>query len=278
MKKFLTLAGVTALVVIAVSPSGGFAQSPKKATEALDCIIEPHAIIRIGSRVDGVIERIEVDRGDIVKKDQVLARLESGMERVEVEMAAARVKGGSAVLASQARLENLRRQAHRIEKLFEKKVASGQALDEAVTNKVLAELELKEAKLASKLRKYELKRARQALQRRTIRSPISGIVQEKMMSPGEFAHEQSPLMRIAQIHPLNVEVFVPLSLYGSITEGMKAEVMPVKPIGGTHAAKVVIVDKIFDAASGTFGVRLELPNPEFRLPAGIKCRVRFTTK
>ena len=30
------------------------------------------------------------------------------------------------------------------------------------------------------------------------------------------------------------------------------------------------------AASGTFGVRLELPNPDFKLPAGLKCTVRFT--
>jgi hypothetical protein len=35
------------------------------------------------------------------------------------------------------------------------------------------------------------------------------------------------------------------------------------------------VDQVFDAASGTIGVRLELPNPELRLPAGIHCRVHF---
>ena len=34
-------------------------------------------------------------------------------------------------------------------------------------------------------------------------------------------------------------------------------------------------DRVVDAASGTFGVRLELPNPGYRLPAGLKCKVRF---
>ncbi len=40
-------------------------------------------------------------------------------------------------------------------------------------------------------------------------------------------------------------------------------------------AEVGVVDKVVDAASGTFGVRLELPNPDTSLPAGLKCRVRF---
>jgi len=46
-------------------------------------------------------------------------------------------------------------------------------------------------------------------------------------------------------------------------------------IGGTYAATVTVVDRVLDAASGTFGVRLTLPNPDLQLPAGIRCKVRF---
>ena len=38
---------------------------------------------------------------------------------------------------------------------------------------------------------------------------------------------------------------------------------------------VTVVDQVFDAASGTIGVRLELPNPGYAIPAGLKCQVRF---
>jgi len=38
---------------------------------------------------------------------------------------------------------------------------------------------------------------------------------------------------------------------------------------------VTVVDHVLDAASGTFGVRLALPNPDFNLPAGIRCKVLF---
>ena len=44
---------------------------------------------------------------------------------------------------------------------------------------------------------------------------------------------------------------------------------------GIYDAKVTVVDRVVDAASGLFGVRLELPNPDYKLSAGLKCQVTF---
>ena len=46
----------------------------------------------------------------------------------------------------------------------------------------------------------------------------------------------------------------------------------------TGGAPVTIVDRVVDAASGTFGVRLELPNPDRDIPVGLQCQVRFLTE
>jgi len=56
---------------------------------------------------------------------------------------------------------------------------------------------------------------------------------------------------------------------------MPAEVYPEDPVGGRYDATVDVVDRVFDAASGTIGVRLNLRNPDYALPAGLKCQVRF---
>jgi hypothetical protein len=82
-------------------------------------------------------------------------------------------------------------------------------------------------------------------------------------------------MTIAEIDPLNVEVYVPITMYGRIKPGTRAVLKPEQPIGGVYQAEVSIVDRVFDAASGTFGVRLLLPNPDHRLPAGLRCSIRF---
>ncbi len=44
---------------------------------------------------------------------------------------------------------------------------------------------------------------------------------------------------------------------------------------GSVEASVTAVDKVADAASGTFGVRLEIRNPGNRIPGGLKCKVRL---
>ena len=74
---------------------------------------------------------------------------------------------------------------------------------------------------------------------------------------------------------MRVEVFIPTQFYGEVNVGDRALVQPEEPIGGIHSAIVIVVDPVLDAASGTFGVRLELPNPEQLLPAGLKCKIAF---
>jgi multidrug efflux pump subunit AcrA (membrane-fusion protein) len=124
------------------------------------------------------------------------------------------------------------------------------------------------------LAELEYKRSVEVLNRMTIRSPISGVVMERFLSPGEYVENQ-PVLKLAQIDPLNVEVFAPVEIFGTIKVGTLAKVRPEAPIGGSYNAKVVIVDRVIDAASGTFGIRLEIPNPKYHLPAGLKCRVIF---
>ena len=56
---------------------------------------------------------------------------------------------------------------------------------------------------------------------------------------------------------------------------MRAEVRLESQESRKYSAYVIIVDRVIDAASGTFGVRLELPNPDYRVPAGLMCKVVF---
>ena len=98
---------------------------------------------------------------------------------------------------------------------------------------------------------------------------------EVTLPPGEYVHKQAPLLTIASLHPLHVEVFVPVALFGKVSKGMLATVMLEEPVGGTYEAEVIVVDQVFDSASRTFGVRLLLPNEEYLLPAGLRCSVVF---
>jgi multidrug efflux pump subunit AcrA (membrane-fusion protein) len=85
--------------------------------------------------------------------------------------------------------------------------------------------------------------------------------------------ENQPMLEIAQIDPLNIEVILPVDLFGKVKLGMNATIVPVVFSEAELVAKVTIIDRVVDAASGTFGVRLEMANPGYRLPSGLKCTV-----
>ena len=215
--------------------------------EELEGVIEPSEVIELSSQVPGIIDQVLVERGDRVEKGQVLVRLKSGVEKAAVELARARVAFG-------------KRKVVRNEKLYQKQLISIHEKDEMETELKITEAQLKEA-----IEKLEL---------RIIRSPIQGVVVERTLGPGEYIGEGS-IMSIARIDPLYIEVIAPINWLGKIKKGMNAQVRAETTAGGVYKARVIIVDQVVDAASGTFGVRLELPNPSYSLPAGLRCRVRF---
>jgi RND family efflux transporter MFP subunit len=243
----------------------------------LDGLIEPFLIVKVGSAVPGILASVKVDRGDLVKKGQVLARLHDKVERATMKLARARAQMKSTIAVRQARLDYTQRRQQRLEGLFKKKVIPFEDMDESRTNSEMAEKELEEARENNSLAELEHQRSVEVLMRMTIRSPITGVVMERFLSAGEYLEDQ-PIMKIAQIDPLNVEVFAPVEFLGSIQVGMVAKVQPMAPVGGSYTATVKIVDRVVDAASGTFGIRLEIPNPKYRLPAGLRCKVKFSDK
>jgi membrane fusion protein, multidrug efflux system len=215
--------------------------------EDFEGLIYPSEVVKVSSQVPGIIEEIMVERGDHVRKGQVLARLKSGLEKASLDLV-------------QANLEFLKRKAERNTELAKKKLISAHENDELLTELRKAELQLAEVQEKLKLR--------------TIVSTIDGVVTERLMAPGDYVGE-NPIFKLASIDPLKVEVVVPARRFGTAKKGMKAEVRPEAPLGGVYVGRVTIVDKVVDAASSTFVVRVDIANPSLKLPSGLRCRVRF---
>ena len=243
-----------------------------------DCLIEPHSVVEVGTSEEGVLETLEVERGDVISKGQVLAILESEVEKVAVELARVRAERHATIKARRETVEFMKRELDRIADLVEKKLVPEQEKDKAETELALAKFQLQEEEENMHIAETELKRAREALRRRTIHSPIDGVVMEHLLSAGELVEYQTRIIKIAQIVPLNVEVIIPVEFYNRIDLGMEAEVTPHVPGITTRSARVVAVDPVVDAASNTFGVQLELPNEDQSVPGGIRCEIRFITQ
>lgn len=236
-----------------------------------DGLLVPCEVVDIGSPTDGIVASVSVDRSSVVNKGDVLVTIDASVPQAALEEAREKASFAGDIKLEEARLAFARRVYKRVKPLD---AVSEQDKDQAATEVILTKYRLSKAREKYRLAQIELKKAKAMLERHFIKSPISGVVVDRYVSPGEYVSTQ-PLLQIAQINPLRVEVIVPASMFGLIKPGMTANVITEFEKYGSHKARVALVDRVVDSASSTFGVRLELPNPDYQIPSGLKCRVRF---
>lgn len=242
--------------------------------EPMGCLIQPFQEAEVGTQVVGIVDRVLVERGDIVKKGQPVAQLSSDVERAAVAAAKLRTEASAELQAAASNHDFAQKKKVRTQDLFKQNFVSQQVKDQAATEADVAEMRLKQAREQMRQAQQELALTQAQLSQRTIRSPLSGVVVERYLSEGERV-EDRPVVKVVTVDPLRVEVIVPATHFNKIKHGMTASVRPDMAEVELRTAKVVVVDRVIDAASNSFRVRLELPNPDNALPPGLRCKIEF---
>lgn len=248
------------------------------AATAYDALIEPSQTIELRSPVTGLIERVNAVRGGTVKKGAVLVSLDTSVERAAAELARYRSTMEGGLRASESRIAYAERKFKRRSELAEKNYGTAQEREDAELEQRIAQAEAQAARENRQVAKLEHDLANAQLNLRLLKSPIDGVVMEQSLRPGEMAEpgdNKPPVLKLAQVDPLRVSVILPAALYPKLKMGMKAEVVPEKPMEGRYPVAVTMIDRVIDAASGTFRVYLALPNPNGALPGGLKGKVTF---
>jgi RND family efflux transporter MFP subunit len=249
------------------------------AASQYDCLLEPTQTVDIGSPVIGLLEQVHVRRGDRVTKGQTVATLESRAEAASTALALFKSQMAAPTKTAESKIEFSKRKFQRRRDMNDKNFMSGQERDEAESDVKLAEAELQLAQENRQVGKLEWQQQSSLLNLRTIRSPFNGVVVDQYLYPGEIVEpggQKKAILKLAQLDPLRVHVVLPLAAFGQVKPGMAVNVSPELPVGGRYTGRVKIIDKLVDAASGTFAVFLEVSNPKLDVPAGVKCRAEFS--
>lgn len=236
---------IAALAAVLPLLASGTPLQAREAPRATSCLLTPSLKVELGTAEEGTLTAVNADRGDQVDKGQRLARLNDGVQLAAVERAKANVAFA-------------RRELERNEDLHLKKFVSRQELDQLETELELAEMDLRQA--------------REELRLRHIVNPVDGVVLDRMHARGDLVH-QEVVFRIAQLDPLYVEAVVPAKHFGRVERRRYSVRVPMLDVSA--GAEVVAIDPVIDPASGTFRVRLTLPNPDHAIPAGARCRLVF---
>lgn len=245
---------------------------------AFNCLIEPSQRVELRSVVEGRIESITVERGSEVRRGQVLVELDSGVDRAALEAARFRAVMEGQLRSAESRRAAAQKKLERRDELAQEKLIAAQERDDSAADVALAEAGIVEAKDSRRLAELEQRRLQEQIEQRRIRSPINGVVTDRLQQVGEIAQageSARAILRLAQINPLRVEVVLPVAMFGKVRPGSSGRVVAEPPLSGAWTATVSVVDRVVDSASGTFRARLELPNPRGDIPAGVKCSVQF---
>ncbi|WP_166434087.1 efflux RND transporter periplasmic adaptor subunit [Roseovarius spongiae] len=238
-----------------------------------ECLVQANEIARIGAAARGVLAQVLVERADRVAHDQVLAELEASEEEAQLDLARLRVGSDIAVRLARAKAETAELNARRLTTLVKRNLVPKSEQEAAILAAQSARLEEEEAIYQIEVAKVQLAAALAARERKRVRAPFKGVVTDTLMSAGELYNEQAPIIVLARIDPLHVEAYLPAARRADVAVGQTGEVT--LETGNTVAATLAVIDPVLDAATGTFGVRLELPNPEGAILAGQSCTLRL---
>lgn len=211
---------------------------------------EPSRIITVSAGDIGVITEMLVKEGEMVKKGQVLARLDTSVLAAELEIARA-----------ESKLAATRNQ--RVAELAQSTRVTPEELEKART-----ELIVKQA---------QVRRIEAMIEVRTMHSPVDGVVTEIKRDPSESVSAASPhVLTVVQIDRLSVNLFLSPARVEKLKNGDKTELLLLDPERRVPAT-VEFVSPVIDAASGTVRVKFSIANPTGEIRSGGRCTLEAET-
>lgn len=234
--------------------------------------LEPYQNVRILSKVQGVVEEVHFEQGDMVKKDQVLAVLNKDEYEIALRQAKADLASARAAL-NIAELERALNQYNRIKDMYEQNLSSKQELEQqrALYLQAKSNFESQEARILSFEANYE--RARLNLSYTVIRSPMDGIISRRYVQIGELVSPSALIFDMVNISKLYARIHVSEKYIHHLNRGDEVEVridaIPDQSFSGT----IDIISPVAETASRTFQTSILVNNADMLLKAGMFTRV-----
>jgi len=240
----------------------------------IDGFIEPYRSIELSSDETGSIASLEVEEGDMVDADQVIARLDIRVQELQLEIASHLASTTSQLEAAERTLKKRQAISDRLIELKSKGHASQSEIIRAEMELSIAQAKLLAAKEEQAVREIEKRRAAVQLERRTIVSPFSGVVATVHRREGEFLSPLHPeVVTIIQVDRL-LATFAVSSSQVSQFEIDKEFNLELED-GNLIKGKVYRVGVETDAQSGTVEIKLVVENEDLSLRSGEVCTLNL---
>ena len=231
--------------------------------------INPVTLVNVGTQVSGRVKKIYADYNDQVKKGQILLELEDELFKAQIAQSLGNVKN------NEASIELARANETRMRSLFEKEYVSKQELDQSVQA-------LKSAEAQLSTTKAQLKRDQTNYGYSIIKSPVAGVVVDRVVDVGQTvaASLQTPtLFKIAQdLSKMQIDTSFAEADIGRIQVGQVAK-FNVDAFPNTNfegVVKQIRLNPTNTANVVTYNIVVSVDNPDQKLLPGMTAYVNIT--
>lgn len=259
--------------------------------------------VTVSFKVTGRVEELRVDLGSEVRKGDVVARLtptdfDLRLRQAEAALQQARARLGldpdgesdtveieQTALVRQARasMNESRRQRERVATFVQRGISAKADLEaadaaleiaEGKHQDALEEVRNRQAVLAQ--RRSELDLARQQLDDTVLRSPIDGVVRERLVFAGEYRSAGTPVATVVRQHPLRLQLAVPERASAALRVGQRV-LVTVEGVQDTREGRVTRVSPAIAEGTRTLPIEAEVPNTDGRLRPGTFAKADIVT-
>jgi len=210
--------------------------------------LEAEKETEVVAKVGGVVNRIYVEEGDYITKGQVLAKLDDEKLSVQMEQATANLK-------------KLEAEYQRSVELSKENLISDQEFQRA-------KFEYESQKASYDLQKLDLEYT-------SIRSPISGVVSERLVKVGNMLVVNQPVFRVTDLDPLLAVLHVPERLVGELKVGQVSKLTVDALAGEEFPGQVERISPVVDPSTGTIKVTVTVHDASRQLKPGMFARINI---
>jgi RND family efflux transporter MFP subunit len=223
----------------------------------------PRAHAQVAPNMSGIIASIAVEEGDKVKKGDLLFRLRGQDFALHVKQAEAALK------SAKVRLDAVRVEYERTQRLLEKNAVNQAAWDRVSAEYQGAQVGVEQANVAVSMAKKSLADA-------TVRSPIDGVITAKLKSEGEMATMMppSPVVVIEDHSVLELRFRLAERYLGDVAVGQMVNAR-FTAVPATRQAAILRISPSVDSTTRTFEVVAQIPNAEGQLKSGMLAQVEL---
>ena len=229
---------------------------------------EPAQTIDVAAAENGIVQDVRVELGQAVKKGEVLGTLDDDVLKATLEIAQLKAHSTAAIDAAKAELEIKEQRLNALTEIQRTSGGSREEFSRAKADAELARAKLKSAEETLAADRLEVKRTEALLLRRTIRSPIDGVITEIHREPGEFLSITEPkVFTVVRLDRLRAKFYIPAENAHRFGKGHRLKLAgqsDEKPLTG----EVEFVSPVTHAESGLVRVDVMLDNRDGRLRSG----------